>query len=301
MSAIETPHAGIRIPRPPVLHQSLIITLFGLYRRTSATAVPVAALVSLLGDLGYDGPGVRSAVSRLKNKGILTSASADGVAAYYLAESVRATFDEGDERIFAATPPRPLNDWALVLFSVPESRRSLRHQLRKLLRSQGFGTVASGVSIGAGHLMEQAREKLTRSGLEEYVQFFRGEYSFSGDVRDQVAQWWDLDAVDASMREFLDLYDDAVDQWSGLLTDNPNAGSDPTGEIARQAFQYYVPMLTMWRRLPYEDPNLPAEYLPAGWKEPSARAAFVGTHQLIEPLATRYFTQTVSAHLPSGF
>jgi phenylacetic acid degradation operon negative regulatory protein len=287
------------IPRPPVLHQSLIITLFGIYRRTATTAIPVAALVDLLGDLGYDGPGVRSAVSRLKNKGVLKSESVAGVAAYNLAESVQATFDEGDQRIFAEDPQRRPNDWSLVLFSVPESKRSLRHQLRKHLRRLGFGTVASGVSIGAGQLLEQARQRLSHHGLAEYVQFFRGEYFFDGDVRDQVSQWWDLDTIHLSMQRFLETYHNAFELWTQRLEEPTlEDGTDSAKERDRQAFQYYVPMLTIWRRLPYEDPNLPAEYLPADWKEPDARRAFVGTHQLIGPLASRYVAQTVTAHLP---
>lgn len=299
MSVTQAPPQGLEIPRPQVLHQSLIITLFGLYRRTEAPAIPVAALVALLGALGYDEPGVRSAVSRLKNKGILKSAPVGGVAAYNLAETVRSTFDEGDQRIFAENPLRPLNDWVLVLFSVPESKRNLRHQLRRRLRDLGFGTVASGVSIGAGQLLDQARQLLIRSELEEYVQFFRGEYFFSGDVRNQVAQWWDLDAVDKSMQQFLNMYHDGVELWSQRIAHEPSAGTDSMGEQARLAFQYYVPMLTMWRRLPYQDPNLPEEYLPSDWKEPDARAAFVGTHRLIGSLASQYVARTVAAYLPA--
>lgn len=297
MSVTQDSLKEIEDARPQVLHQSLIITLFGLYRRTAATPIPVAALVSMLGALGYDQPGVRSAVSRLKSKGILESTPMDGVAAYDLAESVHATFDEGDQRIFAERPDRRTDDWVLVLFSVPESKRNLRHQLRKHLRELGFGTAASGVMIGAGQLLGQAQKRLKSVGLAEYAEFFRGEYFFEGEIRDQVAQWWDLDAVDNSLRRFLDTYSDAVQLWNQRLA-NENFRDFP--ELVLQAFQYYVVMLTAWRRLPYEDPNLPAIYLPNDWKEPAARAAFVGTHQLIGPLATRYVAQTVAEHLPKS-
>lgn len=299
MSVIEALPREIPIPPHQVRPQNLIITLFGLYRRSAGTAMPVAALVGLLGDLGCDEPGVRSAVSRLKSKGILKSSPVNGVAAYDLSESVKATFDEGDQRIFAEDPHRELNDWALVLFSVPESMRHLRHQVRKNLRDLGFGIVASGVSIGAGQLLDQARERLARNGLTEYVQFFRGEYFFSGDVRSQVAQWWDLDAVDASLQQFLEFYENAVELWSHRLIDEPDAAEGAESALTRQAFQYYVPMLTMWRRLPYQDPNLPQQYLPIGWKEPAARAAFVGTHHRIGSLASGYVAQRVADYLPS--
>src|SRR5699024_1492264 len=94
-------YSGFSIPRPQISYQHLIISLFGLYSRTPGAALPVAALVSLLDDLGYDEPGVRSAISRLKAKGTLRAVSVGQVAAYELTQSLRATFMEGDERIFA--------------------------------------------------------------------------------------------------------------------------------------------------------------------------------------------------------
>lgn len=297
MSATQAPPEGIDEARPQVLHQSLIITLFGLHRRTATTPIPVAALVSMLGALGYDKPGVRSAVSRLKSKGILNSTPIAGVAAYELAESVQQTFDEGDQRIFAERPDRRPDDWVLVLFSVPESKRNLRHQLRRHLRELGFGTAASGVMIGAGQLLVQAQQRLRDVELAQYAEFFRGEYFFEGEIRDQVAQWWDLDSIDDSMQRFLEIYSDAVELWNQRLT---KESFRDFPELTLQAFQYYVVMLTRWRRLPYQDPNLPAAYLPDDWKETAARSAFVGTHQLIGPLATRYVAQTVAEHLPKS-
>lgn len=49
-------------------HQQLIAAVFGLYGREHRGALPVAGLVRLLGDLGVEGAGVRSAVSRLKKR-----------------------------------------------------------------------------------------------------------------------------------------------------------------------------------------------------------------------------------------
>ena len=64
-----------------------------------------------------------------------------------------------------------------------------------------------------------------------------------------MAQWWDLD-------EMAGLYGAFVEDFTGLRDIDPEP---------REAFRAYVPMLTAWRRLPYLDPGIPLELLPAGW------------------------------------
>lgn len=287
------------IPRPQISYQQLIISLFGLYSRTPGMVFPVAGLVSLLEDLGYDEPGVRSAISRLKSKGTLRAAPMGSVAAYELDETLRATFIEGDERIFAERLPQHYSAWVLALFSVPEAQRKLRHQLRKVLSGLGFGTVASGVWIANDRFMGQVQERLEEQDLLQYVQFFRGDYFFQGDVREQVSQWWDLDSIATTINDFLEIYGDAVELWTTEVGADPaDAFRRATAEQCRDAFRYYVPMLSKWRRIPYQDPNLPDAYMPQNWPEPEARATFVQTHRLISSLAARHARQVIRTHLP---
>src|SRR6478735_3973918 len=78
----------LAVPAPPVRHQQLLVTIFGLYGRNAGDALPVSALISMLGSLGYDAPGVRSSVSRLKAKGVLKSVREGGIAKYKISESV---------------------------------------------------------------------------------------------------------------------------------------------------------------------------------------------------------------------
>lgn len=291
---------SIKVPRPPMLHQQLIISLFGLYNRAPGASTPVAALVSLLGDLGYDEQGVRSAVSRLKAKGILHPSPLGRVAAYELTESLRSTFSEGDERIFADSLSDDPHDWVLALFSVPEAQRNLRHKLRSVLAGLGYGTVSSGVWIANGRFMTQTQQRLERYGLAEYVEFFRGDYSAGADVKNQVSHWWDLDQVETLLTEFLDLYGDAEYIWTAAVGDDPvSAFRDATPDQCHDAFRYYIPMLTTWRRIPYMDPNLPVEYMPPGWKEPVARKTFINTHQLIAPLAERHARRVIQEYFPA--
>lgn len=282
------------VPAPPVRHQQLIVTIYGLYGRSSGDALPVSVLISMLGDLGYDAPGVRSSVSRLKAKGVLKSVRRDGVAKYELSETVLDVFREGDRRIFAAEQSPALDSWVLAVFSVPESMRNRRHQLRSELSGLGFGSVASGVWIAPARILERARERLTSRGLIQFVDFFTGDYLFDGPMRPKVAEWWDLKAIDEQFTEFLDLYDGAGELWAGLVGSDPAAAlAASTADLRRDAFRYYIPMLTLWRRFPYRDPNLPLEYLPEGWHGPAVRKTFHAVHRLAAPLAAAHANELI--------
>ncbi|MFI5085017.1 MAG: PaaX family transcriptional regulator C-terminal domain-containing protein [Actinomycetales bacterium] len=279
----------IPLPAPQVRHQQLIVTIYGLYSRNPGDALPVSVLIAMLGDLGYDAPGVRSSVSRLKAKGVLHSVRPDTMAKYELSEHVMDVFREGDERIFAPEVPHADTGWVLAVFSVPESMRNRRHQLRAELTALGFGSVASGAWIAPATVHDQARQRLEAKGLGQFVDFFRGEYLADGAVRAKVAQWWDLSALDAQFSEFLALYGSALQEWSALVGEDPCAAlAASDAGLRREAFKYYIPMLTLWRRFPYRDPGLPLEYLPEDWKGPAARKAFLATHRLIAPLAAAH-------------
>lgn len=281
------------VPAPPVRHQQLLVTIFGLYGRNAGDALPVSALISMLGTLGYDAPGVRSSVSRLKSKGVLKSVREDGIAKYKISESISDVFREGDRRIFAPEHPEPVDTWVLAVFSVPESMRNRRHQLRSALSGLGFGSVASGVWIAPAHKLEQARDRLTAGGLIEFVDLFRSDYVFDGPMRPKISEWWDLKELDEQFKEFLELYGGAEEQWTRRLGEHPER-AEPSEELRRDAFRYYIPMLTMWRRFPYRDPNLPTDYLPADWHGPAVRRTFQAVHRLAAPLAAAYAHEVIA-------
>jgi phenylacetic acid degradation operon negative regulatory protein len=285
----------IAVPAPPLRHQQLILTIYGLYGRRGGGALPISVLIDMLGDLGHDAPGVRSAVSRLKAKGVLNSVKAGGVAKYELSPRSLEMVNEGDERIFSPYRGEPDHDWVLAIFSVPETMRDRRHQLRTELTRLGFGSMAAGVWIAPSGVREGAQRRLAARGLAEYVEFFTGAYSAEGDMRAKVAQWWDLEALGAQISDFMDHYQDALAQWKEEIGEDPEAAlANSSPELRRDAFRYYVPMLTLWRRLPYRDPGLSLEYLPAGWQGPAARRIFFGVHRLIAPMAEAHAMSLVT-------
>ncbi len=254
-----TGQAGALQPR------QLIVTLYGLYARERGGWLSIASIVRLMADLGVDEPAVRSSISRLKRRGLLDARRVDGVAGYALTGMALEILADGDARIFGRRRAESGDGWLLVVFSVPESERDRRHQLRALLTRLGFGTVAPGVWVAPGHLADEAAELLARRGLAGYVELFRGAHLDAVDGT--VARWWDLAEVNARYAEFLDRQE-------------PVAGAgDRTPE---QAFADYVRLLTDWRRLPYADPGLPLDLLPADWKGARAGDLFAALRERLD-------------------
>lgn len=244
--------------------RALIVTIYGLYARDADGWFSIAALIKLMAELGVEEPAARSAISRLKVRGLLESRRVDGAAGYGLSVGGRRILADGDRRIFRQPRASAEDGWLLAVFSVPEHERARRHALRSRLAWLGFGTVSAGVWIAPAHLAEETRDVLAADGLAAYVSLFAAASLAFGDVRDKIGEWWDLDRLEELYQAFIDAATPVLARWQG-------AGRDPDRIDPGQAFADYVRILTAWRRLPFLDPGLPPEFLPADWH--SARAA----------------------------
>ena len=251
----------------------LIITIYGLYARRDGGWLSVATLIRLLADLGIDEPAVRSAISRLKRRGILQSRRNGGSAGYQLSAGALAILREGDARIFRRRRATPADGWVLAVFSVPESERHRRHVLRSELTRLGFGMVAPGVWIVPAHPQDSTAETLRRLELDAYADLFRADHLAFGDPAAKIRQWWDLDELERHYESFIRAHEPALRVFG-----SPESG--PPGE--QDAFAGYVRVLTDWRRLPYLDPGLPAELLPEDWIGIRAAGLFFALQALLE-------------------
>ncbi len=268
--------AAARKPR------ALIVTLYGLYAREVGGWLSVAAVIRLLARCGVDAPSARSAIHRLKRRGLLTAAKVDGVAGYALSDEASRILREGDRRIFERRRATPGEGWLLAIFTVPEAQRDRRHQLRSHLGGLGFGTVAAGVWIAPARLFDETHDVLERHGLAGYVNLFRAHYLAFADVASQVARWWDLAALAERHFEFLDRHGPAL---AALAADDD---IEPA-----EAFPAYVSALTDWRRLPYADPGLPVQALPADWPGVRAAETFFALHDRLAKPAHRFVDLTL--------
>jgi phenylacetic acid degradation operon negative regulatory protein len=261
----------------------LILTLFALYARSEGNWLSIASTISLMADLGIEGQAVRSSIYRLKRRGVLVSERRGNAAGYTLADQTLEVLAQGDVRIFQRVRASADDGWVVAVFSVPESERQKRHELRTSLTGLGFGTVTSGVWVAPAHQAEAARQLLDRRRLAEYVDLFTGEHFGFGDLRAKVRTWWDLDELSALQEDFLV-------QWRPALRLASDGSATPL-----EAFRVYVPMLTEWRRLPYRDPGLPLSLLPDGWNGVEAGRLFDSLNEALRPLAQKHALSAIHA------
>jgi phenylacetic acid degradation operon negative regulatory protein len=262
----------------------LIVTVYGLYARSGGGWLSVAALIRLLAELEVDESAVRSAISRLKRRGILEARRQEGSAGYQLSAEALAILQEGDARIFRQERAALADGWLLAVFSVPEAERHRRHVLRSELTRLGFGMVAPGVWIVPAHPEDATAGTLQRLGLDSYADLFHADHLAFGDPADKIGRWWDLDELECRYEAFIRAYEPAL---ARLKQDGPISGEE--------SFAQYVRVLTDWRQLPYLDPGLPAELLPSGWVGIRAAEEFFALRSMLEEPARAYVTSVMAS------
>ncbi|GCE44236.1 regulator [Rhodococcus wratislaviensis] len=252
--------------------RQILVTFLGSIVRRMGNWMPISGTVELMGQLGVDGSGVRTAVFRLKKRGWVESESRGGVRGYVLTEAASHALAAGDELIWHARQPAELSDgWCVVNFSVPESKRALRHQLRTRLTALGFGNLGSAVWIAPARMHRAAREAIDEVGLTQQSAVFVGEYAGGPELTALVRELWDLDEIDRGYRTFTATHEAAYDRFERTRMLN---GLD--------AFVTYLSVVNHWRKLPFRDPGLPLELLPKDWAGPAAGELFEHIVQILE-------------------
>ena len=246
---------------------SLLRTVIGLYLRPLGGWISTASLIRLAGDLGIPASRARTGIARLKQRGLLTAERTDA-AGYRLDPAALPMLERGDRRIFDIRTMSDGEPWCLVSYSIPESRRELRHRLRRGLQWLGAGAVSPALWILPGPLEGEVEDLLRDVGVRDTAVLFRTDAPLvAGSLADAVRDWWDLAALRAEHERF-----------QAAVSELPDAVTD------RDAFVAYVRLIDAWRTLPYLDPGLPAELLPADWP---GSASFTVFAELSSALAER--------------
>ncbi|GAB4084892.1 PaaX family transcriptional regulator C-terminal domain-containing protein [Myceligenerans cantabricum] len=266
---------------------SLLRTVVGATLRDQGGWMPVSATVTLMSELGVPATRTRTALGRVKAKGLLVAEPRDGVAGYAVAPAARDMLARGDQRIFGA---RGAGDdagrWCLVSWSVPEEKRDLRHRLRRRLAMIGCGSVSSGLWICPERLADEVALVLDELGMTGRATIFlASEIRYPGGPAAAVARWWDLPALRELHDRFLEGHAEPI---ARLLDEGPQP--EPA-----DAFRTWIRALDAWRLVPYRDPGLPPSLLPPDW--PGARSAdlFARLTHVARDAANTHATQIAAA------
>jgi phenylacetic acid degradation operon negative regulatory protein len=255
-------------PRSNQQPRWLILDFFAAFVRRLDNHIAIAHLVQLMGDVGLDEQTVRSSVSRLKRRGWLLSDRINGLAGYRISEAALVNLAEGDARVFRTEPARLEEGWCVVTFSIPSKLAKSRHLLRSKLTWWGFGNPAPGVWIAPYRAHKYAVRIVQELELEDHSAIYAGDYLGVEPIAAFVKRAWNFERLSARYSSFIEQQAAVAMRW----------GDARRRLGAREAFVDYLTTLNAWRSIPFLDPNLPSELLPAGWRGPEA----IGLFQQIE-------------------
>lgn len=224
------------------------MVLLGEFVWKRQRSVRSATLVAALSALDVSENAARKAIHRLAKTGMIQSQKNGREAHCSLTDKANAVFEEGSTRVFGF--PEKVQDWNgqwfVVSVSVPDAQRKSRHYLQSRLVSAGMGSPSPGIWISP-HTHISVESLITDLGLADGAISFIGSFGPIGIERKMVQAAWDLGELEGEYQAFIDAF----------------AYEEPRTKEA--AFRAYVNLVQTWRRFPYIDPNLPAEFLPSPW------------------------------------
>jgi phenylacetic acid degradation operon negative regulatory protein len=261
--------------------RSLLMTMLGEFVLPRGDdPVWTQALVSGLALFGVEAKSARQALARTAAEGWLAAERVGRQARWSLTRPGRRLLSEGAQRIYAFGREDVQWDerWLVLLVSVPESQRELRHRIRTQLSWAGFGSPASGVWVSP-HVNQQAeaRRILDDAGVSGSAMSFAASYGQLGSQDELVARSWDLGALEQRYEEF-------IEEFTGL---DPASGQDVLRAQTRLVHE--------WRRFPFLDPRLPVQLLPPNWSGAKAADLFRARHGDWHPAAQRQWAVTGAA------
>lgn len=278
---LESPSQAITIESRPVRTQFLIFTLFGDYVVYRGGKIWTSSLLELMELLGVSERAVRSTLSRMTRKGWLVSKKVGRRSQYSLTSRGQALLDEGFRRIFEPIITEWDGHWHLVLYSLPEEKRRMRHALRTRLTWLGFGRLAYGTWLSPHDRSDDLTAVLDDLALAPYVDLFSGDYLGPTTADDLVHRCWDLDTLEAQYADFINRYQ----------PEYLEATSQGDGQLSLSKEDCFIRRYWLtheFQSFPLRDPHLPTTLLSPDWVGFAARELFSNYHQILGTYAKEF-------------
>ncbi|HEU5185132.1 MAG TPA: PaaX family transcriptional regulator C-terminal domain-containing protein [Gemmatimonadaceae bacterium] len=276
--------------------QDLVFTLYGDYLLNREAPVRVGSLITLLGHLGMSPMAVRTALSRMTHKGWLAVDRRGTRSFYGLTRRGRRLLEEGRQRIY-----HPLRDeawdgsWYLVAYSIPERRRHLRDSLRVKLLWLGCGAVTNGLWISPHDVRAEVEGIAQTLRIERHVEIFRAEHLGFSSVAQLVDQCWDLPRINRRYEAFITRWKASRERCRECGIPHARGRALPPCTTPADCFVRRFLLVHEYRGFALEDPHLPRQLLPNGWKGDEAARVFAEYHALLTEPAERYVDSACTA------
>ena len=271
---------------PNARAQFLILALFGDYILARGGAIWTASLLQLLELLGVGERAARSALSRMVSRDWLIARKQGRRSQYSLTEHGRHLLDSGARRLFEPPPADWDGLWRLVVYSLPESKRDLRHALRGQLIWLGFGPLAPATWISPHDRRADLEYVCDELDIRTHVDIFSGMAVHSSSDRALVERCWDLPVLDAEYREFVERHRPEYQAYRELSAEQLERAADACFTRRFWLTHTFLPF-------PRKDPGLPIALLPTDWAGFAARQLFDEYRRLLEPYAGKFVEEVM--------
>jgi phenylacetic acid degradation operon negative regulatory protein len=263
-------------PSPRLRPQSLMLAVLGNYVLGRDIAVFSGSFIDLFARLGVGEHAVRSTLTRMVSRDLLARHRQGRRMYFGLTPRSEEILVDGERRVwrYGAVNTDWDGHWMVLAFSMPESWQRVRHDLRARLTWAGFGSLGNGMWIAPTRV--DIGPVIADLGLTGHIKVFSGTAEEPTDVVGMIREAFDLDALAAGYRAFLD-------RW-----DRPDPIPDAPDDLAR-----YLWMTTEWLQLVRSDPRLPVERLPADWPAVRGQEMLLALRTQYEPPARRLADQAI--------
>ncbi len=266
--------------------RAAMLTLYGDYALHRGGEIGIGSLVRLLSNFGLSEQAIRSAVSRMCRSGFLKARRSGSKSYYSLTEDGYSLLTEGAQRIFQRKNIGWDGNWNIITYSIPERLRPARDRLRLELSWLGYGPLGEATWISPHDLTKEVKKLLRRLKIDEYVHIFNAKHLGCSDPKKIVSRCWNLNKIHRKYADFLAEYQPELEEHMKRLK---------AGEIIApsECFVARFNLIHEYRKLPFFDPDLPAELLPGDWLRPQAAALFEEYHGSLTEKANEYFDSVI--------
>lgn len=264
-------------PRP----KSVMLSFLGIHLLGRATAIYSGSVIDVFGRVGVSEEAVRSTLTRMAGSGLLTRHRQGRKVYFGLSERLAAVLEDGRRRIWETGAVNRTWDggWTLVGFSLPDTRRGDRHDLRRQLTWAGFGLVQNGLWVAPG--IRDVTAIVEQLGLDGHVTVFTAHPAKPTEAAELVRKAFDTETIALRYHDFLAKWD----------TDRSPLPDDLTRQLM---------LHTDWLHVVRQDPHLPAEHLPLDWPAIRAEQLFRKLDADFRDGAARLADETLELTTPAG-
>ncbi len=259
----------------PIPTRALVV---GMVREDGT--LPAGELFDVAEAYGLTAEQVRSCLRRLVAEGMLTRDGSGRSATYRSTSGARSELERQLRRSQVA---RNQDDagrgwdrrWRLVAFTIPESKRAVRDDLRVWLLRMGAAAIHSGLYVSTHPFLPLVDEEATRLGVGEYLVAAESDELVVGSERDPrrlAASLWPVADLASGYNGFVDAFAALPEDLEKMLSRHERPDE---AELLAQ-------MMTVGMRfaeVSLHDPFLPPELLPRPWPGRTARQLMARVHR----------------------